>query len=1320
MHNDESLLAFSTDLKHSKQAVNVILDSLVNDMKALGTELESVVDIAREDAERAEQAGERSFSLQELRGQRTSIHFTSSGVPDFSKIDHRTGRTSMERFTINAGHSVGDAIKFANDIQGKYVSLLGYFGEDEQMASDDFFRVFNSFVAEFDKAQIQVEKDEKAKKKAAEKQRKAEEKAKKEEAKRKAKEQKDASNNVVAALAFTGVEAQKNEGSDSPESRRAGVMAAIAAKGVDSEEGMRSARAGVLAAIASRKDEKSVDTGATDLGDPRAGLMAAIAAKASATEGQEDRQKGNLQKDSRAGLMAAIASRADKTAIPKAQQDEAGSTAPRAGLMAAIASRANTTAKPKAQQDEAGSTDPRAGLMAAIASRANTTAKPKAQQDEAGSTDPRAGLMAAIASRANTTAKPKAQQDEAGSTDPRAGLMAAIASRANNTNKPKDEQNDTSSSDPRAGLMAAIASRGNTASKPNTAPHDKTHVGSRASLMAAIASRSQSDSEGTNPGNRDHPLRRTLTRYSSPSKVGEGGQVDLHSTPARSVMPRSASLSATSDLEAKKPVEGRRRLRSASAAGSHEQMLQEMKASPVVAQLRSVSALRAREAFSTPQKEKESESKMLKPYLRSVSAMRARDALDAKGVGKSPQKPKSLASKRYEAKMAEIRQEKDRASSGEGSATIVRKKKADIDDGGMAAVWLKAATSVKQSKPGTPRRASMPSGTSTATSGFLAGTPPLHKPRKLDPRRTTSYDFNNNRRLLSDVGDIVVDERSEMADDLPSDVGRQELAELRQILSQKPRKGAEQNSSSDKTLTSPSQVKVESPVGSHDLSGHISGNLHEKVDDPPIAASDGSLEDSTLDVSDDQSIRNSSQEVSNLLQNSDQKALLNDGTTENITRDNTISKTTQGIDDIEKPLNESPERTGDTTGLSSKDNPTASNPETEQRIESLPLPKDGSGESKPEVFSQPEEALVQDGKDVHENDKQPNSLSETHDMVSSATIREAESIPAASPTQNVDNRNESKSDEMAQDSSVSQDFSNTVNSGESENGIDQETSKPSMAEEQGSAIDTPPIAEHLASSTVDLLNDPLTVTKEEEKNDPKLSQEPSSTRIANGESTQTQSTTTTPPTASVDQEAKSIVGNDTNTSQEVAEEKEKTSESNTANAITPEAEIVDLPSEKPQNTANSVQSVETITPVSDQTLPTQQTTNGESATPLSDKMPSQSVGFTSEAANQKVSASEAKAVSIKANNTPNADPQIKSVTTTISATPIPQQKINAPKTSPAPKAAPKPPKKPTTQTARKPPPKAAPKKPITQTARKPPPVPPPNCDDDDDDDEVEV
>ena len=1294
MHNDESLLAFSTDLKHSKQAVNVILDSLVNDMKALGTELESVVDIAREDAERAEQAGERSFSLQELRGQRTSIHFTSSGVPDFSKIDHRTGRTSMERFTINAGHSVEDAIKFANDIQGKYVSLLGYFGEDEQMASDDFFRVFNSFVAEFDKAQIQVEKDEKAKKKAAEKQRKAEEKAKKEEAKLKAKEQKDASNNVVAALAFTGADAQKNEGSDSPESRRAGVMAAIAAKGVDSEEGMRSARAGVLAAIASRKDEKSVGTGATDLGDPRAGLVAEIAAKASASEGLEERPKGNLQKDPRAGLMAAIASRtnttakpepkqavsadpraglmaaiasrADKTVKPQPKQEEAVSTDPRAGLMAAIASRANNTNKPKAQQDEAGSTDPRAGLMAAIASRANTTAKPKAQQDKAGSTDPRAGLMAAIASRANTTAKPKAQQDEAVSADPRAGLMAAIASRASNTNKPKDEQNDTSSSDPRAGLMAAIVSRGNTASKSDAAQRDKTHVGSRASLMAAIASRSQSESEGTNPGNRDHPLRRTLKRSSSPSKVGEVGQIDLHSTPAKSVMPRSASLSATSDLEAKTPVQGRRRVRSASAAGSHEQMLQEMKASPVVAQLRSVSALRAREAFSTPQKEKESESKMLKPYLRSVSAMRARDALDAKGVGKSPQKPKSLASKRYEAKMAEIRQEKDRARSGEGSATIVHKKKADIDDGGMAAVWLKAATSVKQSKPGTPRRASMPSGTSTATSGFLAGTPPLHKPRKLDPRRTTSYDFNNNRRLLSDVGDIVVDERSEMANDLPSDVGRQELAELRQILSKKPREGAEQNSSSDKTLTSPLQVKVESSVGSDDLSGHISGNIHEKVDDPPTAASDGSLEDSTLAVS---------------------------------------------------TLNESPERTGDTTGLSSKDNPTASNPETDQRIESLPLPKDGSGESKPEVFSQPEEALVQDGKDVHENDKQPNSLSETHDMVSSATIREAESIPAASPTQNVDNRNESKSDEMAQDSSVSQDFSNTVNSGESENGIDQETSKPSMAEEQGSAIDTPPIAEHLASSTVDLLNDPLTVTKEEEKNDPKLSQEPSSTRIANGESTQTQSTTTTPPTASVDQEAKSIVGNDTNTSQEVVEEKEKTSESNTANAITPEAEIVDLPSEKPQNTANSVQSVETIIPVSDQTLPTQQTTNGESATPLSDKMPSQSVGFTSEAANQKVSASEAKAVSIKANNTPNADPQIKSVTTTISATPIPQQKINAPKTSPAPKAAPKPSKKATTQTARKPPPKAAPKKPITQTARKPPPVPPPNYNDDD---EVEV
>jgi len=333
MHNDESLLGFYSDLKRSKEAVNVVLDSLVSDMKDLQKELDGVVGIAKEDAERAEKAGERTFSLQDLRGQRSSIHFSTAGVPQFNQIDHHTGRTPMERFTLQAGASIQHAIEFADGIHQKYVKLLEYFGEDLQMASDDFFRTLNSFVAEFSKAQQQVEKDEKAKKKAEAKRKKEEEKKKKEDEKKRLAEDKkmkeeaaQRGDNLVASLAFESGEPTADKTHEKDRSNRAGLMSAIAAKAAGpKEDGDSSGRAGLMAAIAA-KDNSSGETEDTP-GDGRAGLMAAIAAK-----GNAPKKAG--PGDGRAGLMAAIAAKDNSSGET---EDTPGDG--RAGLMAAIAAK---------------------------------------------------------------------------------------------------------------------------------------------------------------------------------------------------------------------------------------------------------------------------------------------------------------------------------------------------------------------------------------------------------------------------------------------------------------------------------------------------------------------------------------------------------------------------------------------------------------------------------------------------------------------------------------------------------------------------------------------------------------------------------------------------------------------------------------------------------------------------------------------------------------------------------------------------------------------------------------------------------------------
>jgi hypothetical protein len=160
--NDESLLRFDTDLASILAAESVLLDGVQQDVNAIGEELVGVHVTVKAEAERLEQAGElRPMSLADLAEQRTAIRQTGATM-HFNKVDHYTGRTSMERFVLNAKVASEQANESIENVKKKYEVVLGYFGEDEKMASSDFFGTLRRFVAEFKKAAEQVEAIEKA------------------------------------------------------------------------------------------------------------------------------------------------------------------------------------------------------------------------------------------------------------------------------------------------------------------------------------------------------------------------------------------------------------------------------------------------------------------------------------------------------------------------------------------------------------------------------------------------------------------------------------------------------------------------------------------------------------------------------------------------------------------------------------------------------------------------------------------------------------------------------------------------------------------------------------------------------------------------------------------------------------------------------------------------------------------------------------------------------------------------------------------------------------------------------------------------------
>ncbi len=155
--NDDSLLAFDSDIKSVVPAENVLLDGLSNDVKSIAEELQEIHETIKHEADRLEQAGElKPMTLVELTEQKTAIR-VNGGVAQFNKMDHLSGRTQMERFSLNAKVACDQASESIENIKKKYRALLEYFGEDEQMATSDFFGTLRRFIVEWRKAVEQVE-----------------------------------------------------------------------------------------------------------------------------------------------------------------------------------------------------------------------------------------------------------------------------------------------------------------------------------------------------------------------------------------------------------------------------------------------------------------------------------------------------------------------------------------------------------------------------------------------------------------------------------------------------------------------------------------------------------------------------------------------------------------------------------------------------------------------------------------------------------------------------------------------------------------------------------------------------------------------------------------------------------------------------------------------------------------------------------------------------------------------------------------------------------------------------------------------------------
>ena len=512
--NDESLLGFQDDLTTVRHAENIILDSVASDIKNIEADLEKVHNTASEEAARLEAAGElKPFSLSDLKELKTTV-YTIDKVSHFNKVDHHSGRTPMERFALNSQDALKQATKKINKLKKKYADLLMYFGEDEKMASNEFFGTMRRFIEEFQKANDEVEKLEMARIKEEKREAKRAEKEKNKSAKAgKAKAGGKPSKASMANLASLAAAKSKTLGKggetesaagvggipalaaaaaskNKPSAAPAGGIAAMAAAAAAKNKPASAPAAGGIAAMAAAAAAKNKPTSA-----PAAGGIAGLAAAAAAAKNQPTSTPaaGGI-----AGLAAAAAAKNKPTLAPAAggiaglaAAAAAKKSAP-PGIGTSIAGLAAMAASKKS-----GAT-PASGGIAGLAAAAAAAKQPKTP---AGGI---AGLAAAAAAKKSAPAAPPA------------GGIAGLAALAAQ-NKPAANK-----ATPPSGLSAMAAASATAAKKPATKPSAPGLA-----ALAAASTKPEIAHMAAEATSESAPLEKKNDSSAGPSTISAAGSSGL-------------------------------------------------------------------------------------------------------------------------------------------------------------------------------------------------------------------------------------------------------------------------------------------------------------------------------------------------------------------------------------------------------------------------------------------------------------------------------------------------------------------------------------------------------------------------------------------------------------------------------------------------------------------------------------------------------------------------------------------------------------------------------------------------------------------------
>ena len=155
--NDMSLLDFKLDIETVPMAQNIVLDGLLSDVKVLRDELQLVHETVKTEVNRLDEEGKLvEITLADF-GEERTMNREIDGTPHFDKVDQNSGRTPMERFTLAAQSDVDKSLAELDELKENYSNVLKYFGEDDKMASNDFFGTLQKFVLEFKVAAEKVD-----------------------------------------------------------------------------------------------------------------------------------------------------------------------------------------------------------------------------------------------------------------------------------------------------------------------------------------------------------------------------------------------------------------------------------------------------------------------------------------------------------------------------------------------------------------------------------------------------------------------------------------------------------------------------------------------------------------------------------------------------------------------------------------------------------------------------------------------------------------------------------------------------------------------------------------------------------------------------------------------------------------------------------------------------------------------------------------------------------------------------------------------------------------------------------------------------------